>query len=268
MTAHAGAPSARPPLGDTARRAGLAVALFGAAQIAAAVLAQNASGSAAVQAVIAEFGCARLGVAWSDPLAPMPTARAIAARALRGAAFGALAAGAIAAVAALARGARVSFSTAAAAQIVVGLLIACVAAVRDELILRGAVLRAFSQAVPLPAALAICGVAGAAAHYGTNGGGTAELAAAGLGAVALAALWVRDRGAWLAWGANAAFRFVTGPLLHGGLFDVRAENAWGGGDGGVDTGFAAVIVLGAAAIGAGSWALRTPQNSRTGDRVG
>ena len=33
---------------------------------------------------------------------------------------------------------------------------------------------------------------------------------------------VEDRGAWAAWGANLAFTWFTGPLVRGGLVDIRS----------------------------------------------
>lgn len=68
-------------------------------------------------------------------------------------------------------------------------------------------------------------------HFGTNPSATVfSLAFAGLASVALACLWLRDRGAWLAVGANTAFMFATGPLAHGAWLDVRTtgdvEASW------------------------------------------
>ncbi|MGA7119930.1 MAG: hypothetical protein WBY94_07535, partial [Polyangiaceae bacterium] len=47
------------------------------------------------------------------------------------------------------------------------------------------------------------------------------LTAEALRGIALASLWVRDRGAWMAVAANASWMWTLGSLAHGGLFDVR-----------------------------------------------
>ena len=36
-----------------------------------------------------------------------------------------------------------------------------------------------------------------------------------------AALWQRDRGAWMALGAHGAWLLLFGSVMHGGLFDVH-----------------------------------------------
>ncbi|HEY2368345.1 MAG TPA: hypothetical protein VGH87_18240, partial [Polyangiaceae bacterium] len=46
--------------------------------------------------------------------------------------------------------------------------------------------------------------------------------------MAFACLWLRDRGAWLAAGANAAFMFVTGPVAQGAVLDVRTKSSLDG----------------------------------------
>ena len=63
-------------LRDRARVVGWGIALAAAVQGAAAYLAQNHTGAVIAQVVIAEFGTGRLGVAWSDPLAPIQSGAA------------------------------------------------------------------------------------------------------------------------------------------------------------------------------------------------
>ena len=63
----------------------------------------------------------------------------------------------------------------------------------------------------------------------------------------LAAVWVRDRGAWMAVGANAAWSWATGSVVHGGLLDVRFATE-------IDAGIPALVVLGAAAVATCVWA--------------
>jgi hypothetical protein len=103
----------------------------------------------------------------------------------------------------------------------VGLFASALAAVRDELVLRGFVLRATRGLLPTWVCLVVCGAAAAAARFGVEGGSLVALAAEALRGIALGALWTRDRGAWMAFGANASWMWTLGSLTHGGLLDVR-----------------------------------------------
>jgi hypothetical protein len=208
-------------LRDRARIVLWGIAIIGAAQAAALYLAQNHTGAVIAQLVIAEFGTGRLGVAWSDPLAPIPSGAAIARRALRGASLGAAAAVILLGVSVLLRVAILEAGTIGIAPIVVGLVLSACIAARDELLLRGLVLRALGPQVNAAVRLGVCGLAGAAFRFGTDASATkTSLAFALLSSMALAALWLRDRGAWLAVSANATFVFLTGPLAHGALLDL------------------------------------------------
>lgn len=212
-------------LRDRARIVLWGVAIIGAVQAAAMYLAQNHTGAVIAQLVIAEFGTGRLGVAWSDPLAPMPNGSAIARRALRGASFGGAAAVILLGASVLFRAAILEAGTVGVAPIVVGLVMSACVAARDELLLRGLVLRALGPHVRTAVRLGVCGLAGAAFRFGSDPSATkTSLAFALLSSMALAALWLRDRGAWLAVSANATFVFLTGPLAHGALIDVRSQN--------------------------------------------
>ena len=130
----------------------------------------------------------------------------------------------------------------------VGLVIAALCAVRDEILLRGVVLGA-TRLLPAPAALLACGVAAAAARLGIDGVFTSALAPEALRGVALGALWVRDRGAWMAWAANTAWTWTTGPVFGGGLLDVRFASRAG------PEGLSGLIILALAAAAASFWAL-------------
>ena len=84
----------------------------------------------------------------------------------------------------------------------------------------------------------------------TDLGGTREhlkplrLAIEALRGSTQAAVWGIDRGIWMALGANAAFTFVSGTVVRGGLVDLRAPvGTWSGGDAGIDAGGAALCVL-------------------------
>ncbi|HEY5242895.1 MAG TPA: hypothetical protein VIJ22_15555, partial [Polyangiaceae bacterium] len=88
-------PTPAPTMREARRVVGWGLAFWGGAQVAAAVFANNATALVAVQAALAEWSAGRIGITWSDPLAPMPTSKAIARRAGLGAAMGAAAAAAV-----------------------------------------------------------------------------------------------------------------------------------------------------------------------------
>ncbi len=235
-------------LRDTAKICGLGLLLYGAVALAGSIFTRNEAGGAAVQAVIAELGAGRLAIAWSDPDAEMPTAKAIGFRLVRGAGMG-FAAAVFVLVSCLAtRAVTIVATPPSGAQLLVGLVMACLVAMREELLLRGIVFRMLGRAAPSRIVLCVCGLAGAAARVGTAAPEetVAELAGAaliaGLASLIFAALWRRDRGAWLAWGAHVAWLWAMGTLTRGGLVDVRWNNgAWGGGPNGFE---------GSAAVGA------------------
>src|SRR5208283_215789 len=140
------------------------------------------------------------------------------------AALGAAAAVLVVASSLATRGASVVSSASLGASIEllgVGLFASTLAAVRDELLLRGFVLRATRGLLPTWVCLLVCGAAAAAARFGVDGGSPVSLAVEGLRGIALGAFWVGDRGAWTAFAANASWMWTLGSLAHGGLFDVR-----------------------------------------------
>jgi hypothetical protein len=244
-------------LRDTAKVIGWGLTLYAAVALVGAYMKQNATGALAVQAVVAEFGAGRLAVAWSDAHGKVPTFAGIARRAAMGALFGLVAAAVVTLLATVTGGATLSGTSPAPAMLGVGLLTAGLASMRDELVLRGVVLRAFERSLPTGAALVVCGLAGAAATVGAalaSTGDTSvvpwrEALASGLLAVAFGVLWKKDRGAWLAWGAHTAWLWTTGPASHGGLVDVRwAAGSWGGGglqaSGAAAVGLAGVVIAG------------------------
>jgi hypothetical protein len=185
-----------------------------------------------------------MGVTWSDALAPSPSAAAVGKRVAIGAGLGCAAAVAAIAAALATGGAVFVPATPDAAAIGVALVPAALGAVRDELLLRGGVLRATRGLLPAWACLAACGAAAAAARLGIDGAFSLAVLGEGLRGVALAAVWMRDRGAWMAFGADAAWTWTFGGLAHGAA-DVRfaAEP---------DALIGAVVVLGVAAA-AGLW---------------
>lgn len=219
--APAGDPIAAASLPEARKVVGWGLAFWGVGQLAMAVFWRNATALVAVQAALAEWGAGRIGIAWSDPLADVPTWRQIGRRAGLGAALGASAAGVAIAVAFLTRTAAWAAPRPVASALAVSFVIAVLTAIRDELLLRGVVLRATRGLLPWWAALAACGAAAAAARWGLEGAVTLALAVEALRGVALAGVWVRDRGAWMAVAANTAWTWGLGGLVHGGLLDLR-----------------------------------------------
>jgi hypothetical protein len=251
-------------LRDATKVVGWGLVLCTGVALLGAFLAQKRAGTVAAQAVLAEWGVGRLAVAWSDPNGPLPTAASVMRRAGRGALM-ALGAAALVLGFALATGAVEPASNVPVwPDVIVGLLMAGLMAMRDELLLRGLVIRAFKNAVSAPVLLLICGAAAAAARYGLATAGANpdpsaawEALASAVGAVAFAALWQKDRGAWLAWGAHTAWYWAMGPMIRGGWFDLRwRAGRWGGGDAGVEASLAVTIPLIFVAAAAVLWSRR------------
>jgi membrane protease YdiL (CAAX protease family) len=94
-------------------------------------------------------------------------------------------------------------------------------AVRDELIFRGIPLVAAERAgVPAPIARGFAALANAAVIASLPGVSAASLVLAAATGWLFATLWQRDRGAWSAVGAHAAWALLTGALLRGGIVDM------------------------------------------------
>jgi hypothetical protein len=206
---------------EAAKVVGWGLVLWAGVQLAAAIFSKNATAAVAVQAVLAEWGAGFLAIAWSDASAPVPPWNAIGARAGKGAAIGVLAAALVVGVALLAHRASAVSSPPAVGLLAVGLVVSVLGAVRDELLLRGVVLRATRGVLPTWAALVVCGAAGAAARFGVEGAMGVVLAGEALKGAALGAIWVKDRGAWMAVAANTAWTWTIGSVVGGGLLDVR-----------------------------------------------
>ncbi len=243
-----------PTLRDAAKVAGWGLLFWAAAQYAGNALERSAIAALAVQALLAEWGAGRMGVSWSDPLAPAPGGAQIARRAGAGAALGAAVAALAVGATLIARQATLVEATFGGGLLGVGLVAALLTAARDELLLRGTVLRATRNLLPWWVSVLGAGLASAAVRYGVEGAHAgAPLALAvlleGLRGASLASLWLRDRGAWMAVGASAAWTWVTGSVVRGGLLDVRSVTEG-------DASVPAVLVVMAAAVGAVIWARR------------
>jgi hypothetical protein len=228
------------------------IGIFAGTRVVALLLESASMPAAVAQAVIAEWGCGRLGIAWSDPKAPAPTGAAIARRAGIGAAIGAVAAGLVVAFLASTQAVLLERVSPSTSMMIVALVTAGLYAMRDELLLHGLVLRTLvSVESPVVKVLA-CGVTSAAAAYGELGASAPRaVVVQGLLGMVFGALWVRDRGAWAAWGAHTAWLFTTSFLMQGGIFESRvAATSWGGGDAGPLGGTAALVALLPLAFGA------------------
>ncbi len=206
---------------EAAKVVGWGLVLWAGVQLAALIFTRNATAAVAVQAALAEWGAGRLAIAWSDPNAPAPPWSAIGARAGRGAAMGAAAAALVVVIALVSHHATRASSPPALGLLAVGLIVSVLAAVRDELLLRGVVLRATNGPLPTWAAVGVCGAAAAAARFGVEGAVGLALAGEAIKGIVLGGLWVRDRGAWMAVAANTAWTWAMGSVVGGGLLDIR-----------------------------------------------
>ena len=254
-------PTAAPTVRDAAKVSVWGLVFWGAGQLAGTMFQNNETAAVAVQAALAEWGAGRMTIAWSDPLTPAPTWAAIGKRAGRGAALGAAAAALVVIVAVATHGASATWGAPAIASVLVALLLAGLGAVRDELLLRGVVLRATRGLLPVWVALLACGGAAAAARFGAGEVALLALAAEAARGVALGALWTRDRGAWMAVAANTAWTWGLSSLARGGLIDVHFAAP-------ADAGVPALVVLGTAAAAALVWAVRgspPPPSPAAGD---
>ena len=219
------------------------------------------------QAVLVEWGAARLGVGWSDPAVPT-TSSAIARRAVIGAAIGLAAAALVFVTLFATRGVGIESVEHVELSILgIGLVTAGLHAWRDELLLHGIALRAIGTTVSPVARVVACGVTSAGAALGRSDVTPRSVFVAALLGIVFGALWVRDRGAWRPWAAHAAFRWSIGTLLSGGVVHSRlADDAWAGGNAGWLGGTASVVALMPLAMTALLWTARgiSPRSVKEG----
>ena len=179
----------------------------------------------------------------------MPTWQQVGRRAGLGAALGAGVAATIVVAALVTRSAEIAERSFGPGLLLIGLVVSLLTAARDELLLRGIVLRVTRGLLPGWVALLSCGAAAAAARFGLEGVLGLGLLVEALRGIALGGLWLADRGAWMAVGASAAWSWTLGALVRGGLVDVRFAAPG-------DASPAALIVAAAAAIAAVLWVRR------------
>jgi len=231
---------------QTARVVGIGLLMLVAIDFVGSWLRDRTLGMIAVQVAIAEFGAGKLAIAWSPPSAQTPTFSSIARRFGRGAIFGLATAAACIGSSVLSRTLAIRAGTFEIATIAMGVVVAALTAARDELLLRGLVLRA-TQNIPRPLALAACAAAAVARVWFADGTTPIDAILAATAAIGLACIWLVDRGAWMAVGANAAYIFATDTLVRGPL------------DAAGTTSRASAIAMGLASAAAVAWWRRQPQ---------
>jgi hypothetical protein len=204
---------------DLAIGAAWLVALAAALRVVDVALGAVPLAAAMAGAVLVDLALARAGVRW-DEAEKHASIAAYARRAAAGVAVGL--AVVLVAVAALALAGRARVAPGSPSLAVgVGLVRAASIAVRDELLFRGLVLSVVARAgLPARVGVGFAALAGGAAMALERGAGLASIALVVASGLLFASLWRRERGAFAAVGAHAAFVFVAGPGLRGGLVDV------------------------------------------------
>jgi hypothetical protein len=250
----ASAPPGDLALASAGRATAWTLGAWAAVQAAGAVLSHSALAAMALQAGITEWASGKAFVTWSDPLAPAPSPAAVRRRVGIGAAAGAAAAALVVGGAVLIAHASVAAATPAWSALLFGALAAVLAAVRDELLLRGMVLKVARSVGGFAAGIALCGAAGAAARAGGDHVTPVAVLVDGLRGAALGAVWTRDRGAWMALGASTAWAWVLDAATGGALLDVRM------GTGAPAESLAALLVVTVAATVAVGWARRDSED--------
>lgn len=201
------------------------VGLGAALQIADAFLGRSPVPAAVAGAVIADVAAGFVGVRWTTEADGRPSqGETDAALALKRALFGAGAA--FAAITVTFVGAAIfGWLDVEAGSPSPGLALALVRSaalgVRDEIFLRGIVLVTAARAGVKPlVAAGFAALAGGAAIALTPEAGPSAIALAVGSGLLFAALWQKQRGAWAAVGAHAAWIFFVSAGLRGGLLDV------------------------------------------------
>ncbi len=253
------APDAPPSLGNAAKVVAWGLVFWGIVELAGAAFEKTAMATLLVQAVIAGWGAGRMGIVWTDPGKHAP-ARSPFRRAATGAVVGAVAASAAVVLSLSFHSATLWPTTIAPGALFIGLAASGLAAVRDELLLRGVVLRTTRGLWPPWAMILASGATSAAATFGGPGASVSLLLAEGLRGAALGGAWLRDRGAWMPCAANAAWMWGFGAATRGAMWDVRFDSA-------PDPARPTLAVLSLAAAAA-MWALLPGNRRKTGRSPG
>jgi hypothetical protein len=245
-----------------ARIAAIGAALYGGVHVIGALLQATPLAALVAQAVGAEWGGGRLGISWSNPLAPALTSKEIGRRIAKGAMLGLVASGALVELLQITHTATFARTSFVLSALFTGLLAAILMAVRDQLLFSGLPLRVLNKTdAPIPKILA-CGAAAAAHAYVAPDATLHEVAAGGAFGLFSGALWLHEGGAFRAVAMNAAWLFAAQVLFRGTFVDVIAgPTAFAGGDAGITGGWAATVVLVIAAAIATAMLIRKPTES-------
>lgn len=243
-------PEARSASAKAAARVGaLGGLLFFGISLLGAVLANMPLAALVSQAVAAEWGMGKLGLAWSDPLAREPTATDIATRVGKGALLGIAPAALVLIWLYITHTCVIAPSSFAWSSVALGVLSATLTAVRDQILLVGLARRVLVHMDrALPRMLA-AGALFAARSYSSETATMSEVVASFSFGAFGAAIFQRDRSAYGAVGMNFGWLFATDTLFHGALLDVRTlPSLLSGGDAGMGRGLGAAIILGLSAL--------------------
>jgi hypothetical protein len=227
-------------LNELGQGAAWLVGIGAALQILDAVLGPANLGAAIFGALGTDLAAGRAGVRWDRDAVKDEAPRTPVRRIAAGAAV-ALAAGiATIGVAAALRWFHVEATLGPSTALAFAVARAAAVSVRDELLFRGIPLAAAARAgVPAPIARGFSALVSGASLVLVPGVTPAALALAVASGWLFASLWEKDRGAWAAVGAPAAWVLLLGSVLHGGVVDL----AWTTGE----------LTVGASAAGAPTW---------------
>jgi hypothetical protein len=240
-------------LRQTARIVGIGLLTVAAVDLAGNWLGERPLAGAMVQLAIAEFGAGRMAIAWSPPGAAEPSTTSIIKRALRGAGFGFGAALLALCFGLVSRTLSIRSGSFEPMTLLTGFLVAAMSAARDELLLRGIVIRALQNWTRGSLVLFACALAAIGRNWFADGATPQSAIVSGAFAVALACIWLVDRGAWMAVGANAAWLFAANVVFRMPISVRAADPPWGGGSLGIAGGRVSAIAMGLAAAAAVVW---------------
>jgi hypothetical protein len=245
------------------RTAGLGAGLYAIVTVIGGFLQSTPLAALVAQAVGAEWGGGRLGIAWSDPLAPVQTNKELARKIGKGALLGLVACGALVELLQITHTARFATASFSAAALGTGLLSAILTAVRDQLLFSGLTLRVLSKTDARVPKIVACGATAAAHAFVSPGATLHEVAAGGALGLFAGALWLSERGAFRAVAMNAGWLFAAQTLFRGTFVDVIPnDNAVAGAEAGITGGWAATIVLAVSAAIATFTLLKRRENSQ------
>jgi membrane protease YdiL (CAAX protease family) len=209
-------------------------------------------GGAIFGALAVDIAVGRLGVRWDEDDLPATARKRGAIRVAAGALVTVVVGGVVVAVAAALHWFHREGPAAPSSALAFALVRAFAVATRDELLFRGVTLRVAARAGVRPGiARAFAALLGGAALVMVPGVTPAAVALAVALGWLTATLWTRDRGAWAAVGAHAAWLAIVGSAIHGGLLDLdwtNGELAIGASAAGPPAWLAAALLVGAAFV--------------------